>query len=596
MLKIIEGIIKDRGVDLNKLCYGLCSPQSFGRYLDGERDMDRLFLNTILQRLKASPEHFVIALANEEYEYFEARTEIIRYVQSRNWNKAERLLNRTSSNVYCNKQLEKQFELVMRAVISKERDGNVELSYRLLLEAIEHTVPVFGNMQVDYSVLSMDEILIILSIFQLKQDLDGDIKLVQLENLMSDIMNEQDVLEKVKIYPIAVMIYANAVMPKGEYEKCITYCQNAIQLMRENNSSFMLENIFKLYIEVMEKTGRESEIQKEKEWLAAWQECIRLSGVQIPDMHFACTINFGQSVELIGEIIKKGRKEAGMTQEELAEQLNCDYVSLNRIEGGSRKPRRKRFKKAMQVLGIRSGKYYSDIQTDEYRAYVLKHEIDLRVTYRQYEKVSLLIKELRDMLDMDILINKQYVEMTTAIVENSLGRTSAKEYLEAAKKVLFYTVNINNKKISKRIFTNNEVDILIQIADALEEMDREEESIKVLEFLLDFYNNSKVDNKFHYRQVMVIINNLCIQYVLSGKYAEAMSLSMKGMDIDLNCFKGRMTASLINTYANILKKQQDFDNSLHCFKIVQNLAVLFKHDDLYDIALSNYNKVLEMLD
>ena len=54
----------------------------------------------------------------------------------------------------------------------------------------------------------------------------------------------------------------------------------------------------------------------------------------------------------IGERIKSARKQAGMTQQELAERLETSYVGISLWESGKRKPKPESLKRIAQVLNI----------------------------------------------------------------------------------------------------------------------------------------------------------------------------------------------------------------------------------------------------
>ncbi len=54
----------------------------------------------------------------------------------------------------------------------------------------------------------------------------------------------------------------------------------------------------------------------------------------------------------IGERIKSARKQAGMTQQELAERLETSYVGISLWESGKRRPKPESLKRIAEVLNI----------------------------------------------------------------------------------------------------------------------------------------------------------------------------------------------------------------------------------------------------
>ena len=53
-----------------------------------------------------------------------------------------------------------------------------------------------------------------------------------------------------------------------------------------------------------------------------------------------------------GQIIEHARKDAKMTQEELAEKIGADKSYISRIENGKTEPKVSTFYKIMQALGL----------------------------------------------------------------------------------------------------------------------------------------------------------------------------------------------------------------------------------------------------
>ena len=54
----------------------------------------------------------------------------------------------------------------------------------------------------------------------------------------------------------------------------------------------------------------------------------------------------------IGERIKSARKQAGMTQQELADRLETSYVGISLWESGKRRPKQESLKRIAEVLNI----------------------------------------------------------------------------------------------------------------------------------------------------------------------------------------------------------------------------------------------------
>ena len=66
---------------------------------------------------------------------------------------------------------------------------------------------------------------------------------------------------------------------------------------------------------------------------------------------------------VIGERLKKARKDKGLTQEELAEKLDISIAFLSRVERGSSKVNLKRLTQICEILGITEGEILTGVSS-----------------------------------------------------------------------------------------------------------------------------------------------------------------------------------------------------------------------------------------
>lgn len=67
---------------------------------------------------------------------------------------------------------------------------------------------------------------------------------------------------------------------------------------------------------------------------------------------------------VIGERIKKARKEKGMTQEQLSEKLDISIAFLSRVERGNSKVNLKRLTQICEILGISQGEILNGVSSN----------------------------------------------------------------------------------------------------------------------------------------------------------------------------------------------------------------------------------------
>ena len=66
----------------------------------------------------------------------------------------------------------------------------------------------------------------------------------------------------------------------------------------------------------------------------------------------------------IGEVIKRKRKELGLTQEELCEGI-CEPSTISRIESGKQVPAKNKLDGLLQRLDLPGGRYYALLSRNE---------------------------------------------------------------------------------------------------------------------------------------------------------------------------------------------------------------------------------------
>lgn len=76
----------------------------------------------------------------------------------------------------------------------------------------------------------------------------------------------------------------------------------------------------------------------------------------------------------IGEMIKRKRKELGLTQEQLCEGI-CEPSTISRIESGRQGPAKNKLDALLQRLGLPGERYYALMSKDEMEISNLKEKI-----------------------------------------------------------------------------------------------------------------------------------------------------------------------------------------------------------------------------
>lgn len=590
---ILKEYMTEKGIRQLDLCKGLCSASTMSKYLNGKRRMDRLMLNAVLQRLGVAADDFITALTKDEYDYFEWKLLILQAIQRGAWSEAEELAKKQEKGISCgNEALEMQFGLIVKGILAKEYEHDPDRAAAFFRQAIHITMPDFEIESMYSGLWSRDEAYIILTLYQIEADRKDMAE--QLDRFLGGLKSSpMDIREKVRIYPQIVSVYGELLIKQKRCQECAALCGEVLELMRQHNSAFMLAKVLAMYIAAMERTGRGDSLQREREWLEAWAQIQKLAGFSQDYEGLAYLANFGQEIELIHEIVKKGRKEAGIRQNEFSKALNCDYVSLSRIENGIRAPRRTRYERALEELNIRCGYYYGEIRSDSFAAYRLKYDIDRGLIDRKWDKIEPLLDMLAEKLDMSMPENRQYVMDCRNMAEYMMKKIPPEEYLKKEMEAAANTIDLDNPRREDRIFSAMEIRVIIHIASAYRNMGRADRAIELLEFLLAFYSESEVRKEYHFRQVILILHNLCVYYADTGKWDRVKELCLRGICCDVSCHKGRGTAGFLNFYGCAAEKEGDTAASIKYYWLAAEWSELFYNTNTLMKARSNYERLLK---
>lgn len=149
-----------------KLCKGLCSVATLSRIEAGERDVDSLLLETLLERLGRMSNQFELILTDEDYILYQNREAIKKKIEDKDPITAQKLLAEYEQAAASKGNVHIQFIAVSRALINELEGGSDEATIELLMNAISYTVPDFTTKKIKDYYLSNCELDIIINLIQ----------------------------------------------------------------------------------------------------------------------------------------------------------------------------------------------------------------------------------------------------------------------------------------------------------------------------------------------------------------------------------------------------------------------------------------------
>lgn len=576
LVDLIQETILAKHIWQADLCSGLCSVSALSKYLNRERRMDRLLLCALLQRLGLSSDHFITLLSEEEYFYFDWRQRLASAELVRDWKQAKLILEESVGRKYtCNQPLQEQFYLLMQGRIQEKLSGDKRQGLPLYERAIQMTIPDFPQCINQHTLLSVQEISVIL----LWQDRQPDKELSAvilrfLENYVPAHFAEER--EVVKLYPKIAAGYLPLLFQQEKYYECLVISEKAMDMMIESSYASSMEAVLEYYIQASEKLNMVEQLQKKKVQLAAWRELMQEIGHtedSLDDELFLMDV--WQEIDLLDEVLSKNRQYQGYSQEKLSEGI-CTPESLSRIENAKRMPNVGTFKALAKKLSLREEYYYSTIETDDIALLNQHWQIDKLIMNREWDRVEKENESLSGKLDLSIPCNRQYVEEVRYLSATGEGRIPAEQRFSELRRILGITLgevpenrDIREwpEKFWKRSFQAEEISVMMEMADVFVCEKELEQAEFLLEKLLAHYQSSRVKPEFHFRRVILIIGRLSQCTGFMKKHEKELLYSEEGIRLCLVSGTRNLLPTFVNNKADALENLGEKEASLKYYKL-----------------------------
>lgn len=260
-------------ISQSKLCKGVCSVSTLSRIEAGERDVDTLILETLLERLGKIPHLFELILTDFDYNAYMCREEIKKKINEKDIEKAHKLINDYDELTVGKGSPHKQFTIVSRALLNELKGGDPKTTIDLLLEAISCTVPDFNTNEISDYFLSSTEFNIILDILQRMISLGMDDRAGRILDQVLDYLHLHSQMDQNKrIYPKVAVIAGKFFMKHNEIDKALEICNTGLNIHKGSRKMDYLGELLYIKAQLLEKKYSK---------MASWEtekknECLKL--------------------------------------------------------------------------------------------------------------------------------------------------------------------------------------------------------------------------------------------------------------------------------------------------------------------------------
>lgn len=255
---------------MEEISHGICSIPTLSRIEAGERVVDYIMIEALLERMKIAKSEYEFVLDEEDYCQYIQREEIKKLIIQKDYKQAEKQLLEYEKE-HGEKFLHKQFIFLHKGLIRK---GNQEVGQaeKLFKEAISITAPDYQQTILDRKILSDTELICLTELIQC------------IENTLEREKKQEKLYEyfqwcrvREKLYPIpyrrAMRYYAECLYHNKKFETCIKICNEVLEELAATSKLEERNLIFELRAYAREKIGFTEEEEKNlclKDFLTAY--------------------------------------------------------------------------------------------------------------------------------------------------------------------------------------------------------------------------------------------------------------------------------------------------------------------------------------
>lgn len=533
----LQRVRKERNIYLEQLAEGLMSASQLARIEKGQRPVHKNMRDRLLGRLGIASDLYENLLDIDDYRTWECQRNIMLAVEQQETIKAQQFIAEYGRQKLSKDNLKQQFCLVMKAEVLKQQKADLLEIGACYEQAVKLTVPNIEQLNLGKSLLSIQEVNMILEYEFYHKDENFCQKCVALMTYVSD--SVYDELSKVKIYPKIVYYYlrevfSGSVLSSSKWgEEGLQACNYAIEMLRNTGRAFylieLLEAKCKLF-EIIETNQEEYEENIELVKLFRKLYCEYDVPVYMQD----CVYLYRQRwVFYIGDVLRIRRKMYGLTQEELCKGI-CVPKTLRRTERMKRNMQQNMLGAVMRRLGLSKEYQRVRLVTDDEDVVRLYEELNICRNNFDVKKARYLFNQIEEKISLNIPENKQYFIDIEASLDWMEGKINKEEFALREEKALQCTLNIDDLPDINEIFlTEMEMSCIRKRMRGLEKTEKGEYIKLLLRFFEQYERKKELSDCISmYEFVMVSMAN---ELGNMDKHQSAINIDKKIIKESLKC-------------------------------------------------------------
>lgn len=595
---LLERLRIEQGCTMEQLGRGICTPSQIEKIEKDEQSVDPFLIDRLFGRLGKSTERLEYVLPIEAYELYEFRYLIQTNICRRQLGEAEKLLKAYEKRKSSNRPLHRQFIAQERAQIGWLTGQKKEEILVLLSQAMSETMQTvmgsdfeetLSHGRIDSKIkLSAEELKLILFRWEISRASVYERRAEEIWAVFSYLKRkEMDDSEFVKVFPYAVLLLGKSGCLEEQKDVLEKEMKRALSILRDEGKIAYMPEILEQYSKLLEKRGADKAflcmLRQERKSLL---EVCGFYGIHLEKVSLFEHIL--RRFQLDYELIQKTRQERGISQEKLSDGI-CELPTISRIERGHRSPRDKNLCRILERLQKDRRRMDTIIETDSYEVIRLKKKYN-RMLFRAHTQEAIeVLQELERYLNPKHLRNQQFLKAEWAKVNYAAKKWDADKCLKELENALRMTMDVDGTRLGKHVISVEENSILNEMVLIYNEQNHVEKATEILRLELQCFNDSKVCSVFQIMEKGLVQSNLATVYEENGITKEAIDLSQKNNQMNVEAGKGNTLGRSLITIAGALEQQQD-DSCVAYFQWGMDLLKLYKIDWRYEIMVEYVNR------
>ena len=580
-----------RDISSSALCAGICSLSTYNRLELGYCMPDYFVVERIVERLGKSNNKIEVQYDNDVYYICSLRSNIEKLIDNYQYDEAEKEINKYERLQCATSNLHKQYIMTMKALLHIYRDNDYKNAIALLTEALLITVPEFSIDRINQYVLGEYELLIIILLGKLRIDTEEKSYVAEIYDILRYIeKNFTDEEVMINVYCKCIWVVSDYMMTKGYENDAIFYIKKALDLLTNNGILLNLIQLLNRYIFYC-NCGGMVDSSYNREELETLKKLYDNYGVsyEINDIKIWKKLR-QRDTYLFSEVMRCRRLYEKKTQETVAEELDIDVKTVSRIETGRYKPKNKTLFKIREYFKLDKESLATRIVVEDFNELEEIRHISILINQGKFKEAEGAYNRIKKQLSIDNCANAQYVCYMDTLFLKVFGEIDAHEAVKRCIVALEMTLKkLNN--IEELLLSRQETIILNYIALQYDEMNKQEESIRLLETIYDTMKKSKVSFIETYAAVSIILPHLAVNYETNGYYDKAINICNDGIGYEFKCNRSLNLGFYIEQQAYAYQnKTNNIEAEKEKYKMAHQIYKLMRQEKRSKLLSDGYIK------